>query len=145
MKVFLALSLLAAAPADIAVPDLGWMSGSWSAEADGVWTEETWSRPRGNLLLGSGSSGTAEIVRSFEFMRIAPDADGRLVFWGAPGGKPAIAFPGERFGAREIVFLNRDHDYPQRIAYRRDGETLVATTSLADGSKAQSWRYARIK
>ena len=145
MTLFLALAMMAAAPAETAAPDLGWMSGSWSAEADGIWTEETWSRPRGNMLLGSGSSGTADSVQSFEFMRIAPDADGGLIFWGAPGGKPPIAFRGERFAVREIVFLNRDHDYPQRIAYRRDGETLVATVSRADGSNAQSWRYTRAK
>jgi hypothetical protein len=42
-----------------------------------------------------------------------------------------------------ITFVNAAHDYPQRIRYWRDGRDLMAEVSLADGSKAQRWRYAR--
>ncbi len=46
-------------------------------------------------------------------------------------------------GAGRAAFENADHDYPQRIAYVRDGDTLTATISLVDGSKARSWVYRR--
>jgi hypothetical protein len=39
--------------------------------------------------------------------------------------------------------MNAQHDYPQRIRYWRDGKYLIAETALADGSKAQRWRYSR--
>jgi hypothetical protein len=48
-------------------------------------------------------------------------------------------------GIGEAVFENPTHDYPQRISYRMEGETLVATTSLMDGSQAQNWRYRRME
>jgi len=43
------------------------------------------------------------------------------------------------------VFENRDHDYPQRIRYWREGEVLMAEISLADGSKPMRWRYLPVK
>ncbi|QAY75520.1 DUF6265 family protein [Sphingosinicella sp. BN140058] len=137
----LLLALVIAAP----TPDLGWLAGSWTAEDGSRWTQETWSAQRGGVLLGTGLSGNGEVAKSFEFMRIAPDAEGRLVFWGSPEGKAPVAFRWEAGAAGEAVFVNAAHDYPQRIAYRRDGPALIATISLADGSRAQSWRYTRDK
>jgi hypothetical protein len=37
----------------------------------------------------------------------------------------------------------RAHDYPQRIAYVRDGDMLTATISAIDGSKAMRWTFRR--
>jgi len=128
-----------------ATPDLGWLAGSWTADDGPRWTQETWSAPRAGVMLGTGLSGDSEVAKSFEFMRIAPDAEGKLVFWGSPEGKPPVAFRWQGGGAGQAVFVNQAHDYPQRIAYRREGAALIATISLADGSKARSWRYVRAK
>lgn len=136
---FLALVIAAA------TPDLGWLAGSWIAKDGPSWTQETWSAPRAGVMLGTGLSGKGDVAESFEFMRIAPDAEGRLLFWGSPDGKAPVVFRWQSGGDREAVFANAGHDYPQRIAYRRDGPALIATVSLADGSKARSWRYARVR
>ena len=45
--------------------------------------------------------------------------------------------------AASATFENAAHDYPQRITYARDGDTLTATISLLDGSKARRWVYRR--
>jgi hypothetical protein len=134
--------LIAAAPGHGAA-ELGWMSGSWISETGGGWTEESWSEPRAGMMLGTGRSGRGGELRDWEFMRIAPDADGALAFWGSPKGAPAVPFRLVSLDATEAVFENRSHDYPQRIVYRREGKALVATVSLADGSNAASWRYRR--
>lgn len=34
-----------------------------------------------------------------------------------------------------------DHDYPQRIIFRREGDALTATVSLIDGSDHRTWQY----
>jgi hypothetical protein len=39
-----------AAPADI--EKLGWLGGTWSGTADGVYMEEIWSSPSGGGLIG---------------------------------------------------------------------------------------------
>jgi hypothetical protein len=56
-----------------------------------------------------------------------------------------VAFRLESATDGEAVFVNPAHDYPQRITYRRTGRGLTATTSLADGSNAQTWKYERIR
>ena len=133
--------------ATVAAPDraedLGWMAGRWIAEGDSSWTEESWSRARGGAMLGTALTGKGDAAQHYEFMRIAPDAQGRLTFWASPQGRAPSPFHSVGGGAGEIVFLNPAHDYPQRIHYRREGAELVATISLADGSRPQTWRYQR--
>lgn len=143
MRRFLvAAAALASAPA--AAADLAWMSGCWQQTQDDRWTEECWTVPRAGQLMGSGRAGDASGVRSFEFMRIAPGEDGVPVFWGAPGGSPTVPFRQVGTGAREVVFENPAHDFPTRVRYWRDGETLNAEISGREGTKPMSWRFVRM-
>lgn len=126
-----------------AVGRLGWLSGDWVSEVNGRWTEEQWSEPRGGLMLGLGRSGKAGRAMGFEFMRIALDANGNVVFWGSPGGSGAVPFALIEEGADTVTFANPRHDFPKRISYRRNGNTLVATVIGDDPANAQSWTYRR--
>lgn len=141
-RFLMAAAALASAPA--AAADLSWMSGCWQQTHEGRWTEECWTVPRAGQLMGSGRSGDAAGVRSFEFMRIAPGEDGISVFWGAPGGGPAVPFRQASAGDGEIVFENPNHDFPTRVRYWRDGETLNAEVSGHNGTTAMSWRFVRM-
>lgn len=140
---------LAAMPATAAdLGDLDWLVGAWATEAKGDavrWTEERWSPARGGTMLGTGLSGRGGKALSYEFMRIAVDEKGDIAFWGSPQGAPPVAFRLESVDRGEAVFVNPAHDYPQRIVYRLTGRGMTATTSLADGSNAQTWKYRRIR
>lgn len=144
MAAGLALLLMGQAPPPTSVADLGWMSGRWeSVSANGRWTEESWSAPRGGIMLGHSRSGSGDRVREFEFLRLHPGPDGVLAYHAQPGGRPATAF---RLTARDgtsATFENPDHDFPQRIRYVRTGDTMVATISRLNGSNAMSWTYHR--
>ena len=94
-------------------------------------------------MLGTSLSGQGERAKTFEYMRIAPDQSGTLHFYGSPGGEPAVAFRLESAAADTIAFANPAHDYPTRIAYRREGERLVATISGPGGANPQTWNYRR--
>ena len=122
---------------------LGWMSGTWVARNGDKWTEERWAPPRGGVLMGTSLAGTGERAESYEFMRIAPDKVGVVSFWGSPGGAPPVAFKLVSAAANSVAFENFAHDFPTRIAYRRDGKVLTATISGPGGAGAQSWRYER--
>jgi hypothetical protein len=138
-----AAALLGAAPpARPDVASLGWMSGRWVEERGGRWAEESWSEPRGGVMLGTGLSGKGGIADDYEYMRIARDAQG-VAFWGSPRGRPAVSFRLVSSGPNEVAFENPKHDYPTRIAYRREGGVLTATISGPGGAKAMSWRYRR--
>ena len=141
MGMFLAAMLAVQMPA--AVSDLGWMAGHWASEADGRWTEESWTAPRGGLMLGVNRSGRGEAARAFEFIRLQAGEDGVPVYWASPGGRPPVAFRLVSHGPGEAVFENPAHDFPQRIRYVVDGDELTATISAIDGSNEMRWRFRR--
>ena len=123
--------------------DLGWLSGTWETESGGRWTEEVWAAPKSGMLIGFSRSGEGDTVREFEFLRIEAGADGVPAYVAQPGGRPPVAFRLTEATGTGATFENPAHDFPQRIRYLRDGETLVATISAIDGSNAMSWRYRR--
>jgi len=126
--------------------NLAWLAGHWVQEGAEGWAEESWTQPRGGVMLGTGLTGKGSAAKSFEFMRIAESSDSRrLVFWGSPGGKAPVAFPLAMYGRQEVVFENPKHDYPTRISYKREGRMLIAITSGRDGSNPQTWRYRRAR
>jgi len=137
------LALMAAAPSAARVDDLAWLAGDWVQDADGRWTEESWTLPRGGVMLGHSRSGRGEELREFEFIRLQAGADGVLAYLAQPQGRAPVAFPLAQHDAASATFENAAHDYPQRIAYARSGDTLTATISKIDGSKARSWTYRR--
>ena len=139
----LAPFVLAAAPPAAGIDDLAWLGGFWVAEQGESWTEELWTEPRGDMLLGTNRSGKGTRGSGFEFMRIAADEKGAIAFWGSPGGAPAVAFPLVKAGPGEVLFENPAHDFPTRIGYRREGERLVATVSGPGGENPASWSFVR--
>ena len=143
------LMIAAILAADVPAPALpAWMAGCWEQRSGEKWTEECWTAPRAGIMLGSGRSGTGGVLDSWEVMQIElvetddPVID-PITFHGAPRGKNPTAFAWVRNGkGAGITFVNAGHDYPQQIRYWREGKYLMAETSLADGTKAQRWRYS---
>lgn len=122
-----------------------WMAGCWISVGEGdARTEECWTAPRGSMLLGSGHSFAGSRTRSFEHMRIE-SVDGSLVFVSHPNGAAPTRFVLQAPGASDsLLFVNANHDYPQRVHYWREGAELVAEISLIDGSNAMRWRFRRM-
>ena len=143
------LMIAAILAADVPAPALpAWMAGCWEQRSGEKWTEECWTAPRAGIMLGSGRSGTGGVLDNWEVMQIElvetddPVID-PITFYGAPRGKNRTAFAWVRNGkGAGITFVNAGHDYPQQIRYWREGKYLMAETSLADGTKAQRWRYS---
>ncbi len=139
----MALLLTGQAAPPSGVADLAWMSGSWATSESGRWTEESWSAPRGGVMLGYSRSGRGETMREFEFLRLQAGADGVPVYFAQPGGRPPVPFRLTARSGASATFENPSHDFPQRIVYRRQRDTMVATISALDGSNAMSWTYRR--
>jgi hypothetical protein len=145
MKMLLAglSALLLAASAPARVDDLAWMAGQWTSEEGDRWTEESWTAPRGGAMLGISRSGRGDRLREYEYLRIVAGEGGTPAYIAQPGGAAPVAFPLVAHDAASATFENAAHDYPQRIRYARDGETLTATISAIDGSKVMRWTYKR--
>jgi len=82
-------------------------------------------KPAGGHMLGISHTVAEEKTREFEFMRIMQDANGDIFFVAKPSGQKEARFKLREMKGREAIFENPDHDFPQRIIYRRDGDSLL--------------------
>lgn len=129
----------------VRLQQLEWLAGSWRSEPGRplFTNEEVWTAPLRGSMLGVAREVFDQRTRSYEFMRIAVDRDGSLGFYASPGGAAPSRFSIVSAGPNEFIAENTAHDYPQRIVYRREGNSLVATISLIDGSQANTYTYVR--
>ena len=111
--------------ADIA--GLSWLSGCWASENGEPGSGEHWMPPAGGTMLGVARTVKAGRTVAHEFMQIRPDANGTLGFLAQPSGQKSAFFPLLHLNGDEAVFENQDHDFPQKITYRRQasGDLIV--------------------
>ena len=118
----------------LTLQDLGWLAGSWQVtQGTTECTEEQWTAPSSNLLVGMSRTVVGGRTRSFEFMRIEARADG-IYFVAQPGGKPPVDFKLASESASELVFVNPGHaDRLKRLIYRREADgNLTARVELEE-------------
>jgi hypothetical protein len=138
---------LAALPADAAdlgrIANLSWLAGHWTRAHNGATSEELWLPADAGVMLGISRSVTAKGRHQFEFLRIEERANG-VFYIAAPNGGAATEFKWVESGTRSAVFANPAHDFPQRIRYSRQGDTLSARIEGSVNGKpataAWQWR-----
>jgi hypothetical protein len=100
---------------------MGWLAGCWAAEGKEFGSGETWLQPAGGTMLGVGRTIRSGRTVDFEFMRITTNTEGRLIFVAIPSGQRQTTFIATTTGPDEAVFENPEHDFPQRVMYRKRG------------------------
>ena len=113
---------------------LRFMSGCWEVKEGPMLTEEQWSKPAGDTLLGTSRiTKTGKIVFS-EFMRIEKVDGGYAYRARILPGQPGTLFKMIRATETEVVFENPTHDFPQRIIYRKiDGGLFARIEGVENG------------
>ncbi len=133
---------VATAPAQTPAP-LAWLAGCWQTQSGG--TRETWVAEPGGYLFGHAVTIRDGATVFFEHLRIEPPASGALsasmTFVAYPRGGRPTRFAQTAEGPGWVRFENPDHDFPQRITYRRDGGTLNAEAATLDEARASRWVY----
>lgn len=123
----LCLSLLAmptlATPPEI--EQLGWLTGCWKNDAAEAGTGEQWMAPAGGTMFGLSRTVKRGKTVEFEFMQLRTLADGNLAFIATPSGQQVAIFPLLSLSDVDVVFENLRHDFPQRVIYRRVGESKI--------------------
>ena len=105
---------------------LAWLQGCWRIDAGNRIVEEQWSAPRGGTLLGSSRTVRDGKTIEHEFVIVREAPDGRLAYEVSPSGRPPTVFTSISLDDAGVVFENLQHDFPQRVAYRRKGAELLA-------------------
>jgi hypothetical protein len=91
-------------------------------------------------MLGVSRTVAAGRTIAHEFMQIREN-DGRVVFIARPSGQAEATFTLVKSAAGEVVFENPQHDFPQRVIYRRAGETLTGRIEGTQNGKPRSAEF----
>lgn len=94
---------------------------------------------RGGLMLATNRSLRDGQARGFEFIRIQSFT--HTHYCAQPGGSEAVCFELAAQGEQSATFENAQHDFPQRISYAREADTLTATLSDLEGNNPISWSW----
>ena len=125
--VLLALHVLATdARAQRAEPiaSLGWLTGCLEARSATRVVEEQRMPLRAGTMLGMGRTTNARGLADYELTLIRQDGD-RLLYEAHPKGQPPATFVARVANEDSVVFEAPEHDFPQRVAYRRVGRDSV--------------------
>lgn len=124
---FILFSLLglSATAAELELSRLAWLAGCWHSESAESGSVEHWLPLAGGSMLGVSRTVKKGVTVAFEFMELRTLADGKLVFIAHPSAQRSATFPVLRMSETEAVFENALHDFPQRVAYARVGETQL--------------------
>ena len=117
-----AMHVLAAPPG---IEQMAWLAGCWKNDAAEAGTVEHWMGPAGGTMLGMGRTVKRGKTAEFEFMQLRTLANGELAFIATPSGQQETVFPLLSLSNLEVVFENLQHDFPQRVIYRRVGESKI--------------------
>ncbi len=129
--VFLALAGLASVqaadqPAQ-SVSRVRWLAGQWRMEKAGRVIDEHWMAPAGGVMLGMARTVAKGRVLSYEFTQIREGPGGELYFIAQPSGQKEAAFRVISITESEVVFENKEHDFPQIVSYRLNSDgTMLA-------------------
>ena len=126
-----------------AIEKLAFMSGCWA----GGGVEEVWLKPQGGTMIGMSRTVKGGRTISTEFLQISAGTDGVLVLT----ARPRLADQATLFRLLElqdgvVTFSNPDHDFPQRIIYRRevDGSLSARIEGKVGGKERyRDFKYAR--
>jgi hypothetical protein len=146
LVLLLAASFAGAAASDKpTLQDLGAFAGCWRTEGAG-YTEEIWSAPTANLMLGLTLFVREGRAVEYELTRVELVGE-RIVMTPYPNGRASehgFVLTSSRDG--EAIFEAPEHDYPKRILYRSnaDGSRTARIDGGAQDDGGQEWRFRRV-
>jgi hypothetical protein len=126
--VVVALAVLVASFAAAAQPEIekvAWLAGCWKSDNAEPGSVEHWLPLAGGTMLGMSRTIRQGKTIEFEFVELRYLPDGKLAYIAHPSGQQTTAFPLLRISDSEVVFENLEHDFPQRVAYAKDGESKL--------------------
>ena len=122
------------------------IQGCWQRQNGNRIVEEQWMAPRGGVMLGMSRTVRADSVIEWEFIRLY-ERGGNLVYAAQPARQAPAEFESTSIERDVITFANPAHDFPQRIIYRRGGDSLFARIEgVRNGQeRGVDFRYARVR
>jgi len=124
---------------------VGWLQGCWQMTAGDRVVEEQWMAPRAGVMLSAGRTVRGSTLVEWEWVLLR-EKDGTLEYEAHPSGQASAVFTARSATDNEVVFENPTHDFPQRVGYRRDKDSLLAWIEGTAGGKLRrvEFPYRRV-
>ena len=113
----MALAVAAALAQDIS--QLAFMTGCWQGPGG---AEEQWMKPSGGTIFGMARTVVNGKTVFWEYLRIVRQDGGLALIVLHSRNPQPVTFRATRISAGEAIFENPDHDFPQRILYRKQAD-----------------------
>lgn len=124
---------------------LAWLSGCWEFTTGRRTVEEQWMAPRGNAMMGMSRTVRDGRLVAWETVVLREDSAGVITYNAFPSGQPPAVFDAVEVGDSQAVFANPAHDFPQRIIYRRRGDTLAARVEGTSGGAPREFDFPYLR
>jgi CubicO group peptidase (beta-lactamase class C family) len=129
----------------VTVNDLSWLMGTWKHETATSTTFESWRKASDKTLEGESwrvNKATQQKVFG-ESILLAEMGDGVFYLPKTSDNPLPVAFKLNTSNAKEIVFENPQHDFPQKISYKLNADGTV--TALVEGVEKEQARKLEFK
>ncbi len=142
----------APAPSRAVLSDLSWMAGRWVDDSDGNLSEEVWTSPEGDSMMGMWRYLSGGRTRIYELLTITVEADGIVMrlrhfdpkLVGREDKEKSVELHLVAWKPREVTFEGPAVGAPGlvRLTYSRPSDDTLSTTLEKEG-KTQEFRFRR--
>ena len=98
------------------INDVDWIVGCWKSTNSKYEAREHWMPPKGKMMVGMSHTVSKNTTVGYEHLRIE-EQEGKLVYIANPSGQEEASFYQAEITNKKMVFVNPEHDFPQRITY----------------------------
>ena len=114
-----------------------WLAGCWELQRGSRTGFEMWMPPAGGIMMGASRTVSGGKVVEWERLQLS-EQEGKLVYTSLPSGQTEASFTSTVLTDSSFTVENLQHDFPQRISYRRHGaDSLIARIEGPQGSSTR--------
>ena len=140
------VSSRAFAQSDQRIASVGWLAGCLEMRSANRVVEEQRMAERAGTMLGMGRTVGGRGLADYELTLIKEEG-GRLLYEAHPHAQPVATFAARVATTDSVVFEAPEHDFPQRVGYRRMGaDSVLAWVEGTMNGKTRriEFPYARV-
>jgi hypothetical protein len=113
-------------PSRTGIEQARWLAGCWALQRGSRTGFEMWMPPAGGIMMGASRTVSGGKVVEWERLQLS-ETDGHLIYTSLPSGQTEASFTSTAVTDSGFTVENLQHDFPQRIIYRRHGpDSLIA-------------------